>query len=284
MHRATPRDSGFVPDPVSPSEGGWRPGEGESERVRATLAEGCFRFGDGGADPPEGLRHVERLIAMGHMVAGFAHEVRNPLAALKSLVEDLVADTPDDDPRTESLVRADRLVRRIEGLVRSSLQLGAPSAPLRRPHDPAALVDAAVEGLAPRWKRAGGVVTRPEIEPGLPRVLADEDQIVQVLSVLLNNALDAADGVAHVAVRVRRAEASAVGDAVAIDVEDGGPGIAPEVLGRVFDPFFTTKPRGTGLGLSIALRLIRENRGQITIRPRVGGGTIVSVELPAWSP
>ncbi|HEU4538588.1 MAG TPA: ATP-binding protein, partial [Polyangiaceae bacterium] len=182
------------------------------------------------------------------------------------------------------LVRADRLVRRIEGLVRSSLQLGAPSAALRRPHDPADLIEAAVEGLAPRWKRAGGVAMRPAIEPGLPRVLADEDQIVQVLSVLLNNALDAADGAAHVAVRARRAEGSAGGAAVAIDVEDGGPGIAPEVLRRVFDPFFTTKPRGTGLGLSIALRLVRENRGQIHIRPRAGGGTVVSVELPAWTP
>lgn len=227
--------------------------------------------------------HIGRLVAMGQMVAGFAHEVRNPLAALKSLIEDLTLDTPPDDPRAEGLERAGRLVRRMEGLVQSTLRLGAPGDPLRRPHSVEALVNAAIEGLTQRLRSAGGEL-HPLVEPGLPPVLVDEGQIVQALIVLITNALDAAGKVTKVRVRMGRPPMRRDSGIVRIEVEDEGGGMAPEVLSHAFDPFFTTKPGGTGLGLSIALRLVRENKGQLFVRTRPGSGTSVAIELPASAP
>jgi signal transduction histidine kinase len=222
--------------------------------------------------------HIGQLIAMGQMLADFAHEVRNPLAALKSLIDDLALDTPPDDPRAETLERAGRLVRRVEGLVRGTLRLGAPTASLRRPCATAKLVEAAVEVLAQRLLPAGGEL-RPQVEPGLPPALVDEGQIVQALTVVLSNALDAAGGPQGVRVRAGRAPPRE-GGAVRLEIEDDGGGIAPEALGRIFDPFFTTKPGGMGLGLPIALRLVRENGGRLYIRTRPGAGTTVAIELP----
>jgi two-component system NtrC family sensor kinase len=115
------------------------------------------------------------------------------------------------------------------------------------------------------------------LEPGLPRLQADEGQIRQVLVALLMNALDACRASGAVVVETAREE-----DGVRLLVEDDGAGIAPENLDKVFTPFFTTKPagRGTGLGLAVCHGVVTAHGGRITISSEVGRGTRVSVFLP----
>jgi signal transduction histidine kinase len=120
------------------------------------------------------------------------------------------------------------------------------------------------------------VVVAREVEAGLPAVLADRDQVLQVLLNLVRNALDAmpAGGTLRVAARGE-------GGAVAFSVSDTGPGVRPEDQPRVFEPYFTTKEGGTGLGLAIAQRIAEEHGGTLELRSAPGEGATFTLTLPA---
>jgi len=223
----------------------------------------------------EERRRFERLAAMGTMVAGFAHEVRNPIAALRSLAESLAEEMPDGALALPHVTRMLQVLGRMERLVRTSLQFGRPAPPRRAPHDPASILALAVSELAPRTQASGGEL-RLEVDPDLPEVFVDEGQIAQVLIVLLNNAIDATGSARRVTVRVlgprapesqgvRRSSQPPPPPAVRYEVVDDGPGIPPDLVGRIFDPFFTTKPSGTGLGLSIAQQIVSENGARLEL-------------------
>lgn len=234
-----------------------------------------------------------RLAAIGTMVAGFAHEVRNPVAALRSLAESIQEEA---DPKALPHVsRMLQVLERIERLVRTSLQFGRPAAPRRGTHRPWTIVAGALTELLPRTQEHD---LRIETDPDLPDVYVDETQLVQVLVILINNAIDAVGSARRVLVRVVRGRAvmkdgRAMGegngardsqrpgacDVVRFEVHDDGPGIPAEIVTRVFDPFFTTKPSGTGLGLSIAQQIVSENGGGLEVTS-VRGATTFSVAVP----
>jgi signal transduction histidine kinase len=214
------------------------------------------------------------LAAIGTMVAGFAHEVRNPVAALKSLAESLAEDLADMDVAMPHVSRMLEVLDRIERLVRTSLQFGRPASPRRARHRPWTVLAAAVGELAPRTRALQGEI-RLEMEPDLPDVFIDDSQIIQVLIILLDNALDAAGSPRRVGVRVKSGNKK-----VRFEVYDEGPGIPAEILGRIFDPFFTTKSAGTGLGLSIAQHIVTENGGTIEVSSLRGGPTTFAVAVP----
>lgn len=224
------------------------------------------------------LRRVEHLAAMGTMVAGFAHEIRNPVATLRILTETLLADAIPGDPILEYLTRMIRQIQRIERLVNTSLQFGRPVAPRRASRPAAAIAAAALEAVAERAKRAGGGVVEAEIQPNLPPVFADDAQVTQVLVILIENALDAVGCADRVILRARDVPGS---NDVRFEVADEGPGICEALMSRIFDPFFTTKPTGTGLGLSIAQQLVHENGGRIEASSIEGRGTTFAVLLPS---
>lgn len=248
-------------------------------------------------------RRFERLVAMGTMVAGFAHEVRNPVAALRSLAESLAEELSDDELLLSHVTRMLQVLERIERLVRTSLQFGRPTAPRRAPHRPWNILNQAVAQLAPRSGPLAGKL-RVEVEPELPDVYVDDAQLTQVLIILLNNALDAAG--AHGRLVLRAVGTKPTDDAgrgrksvpppppssprgaapcpvVKFEVIDDGPGIPAGILGRIFDPFFTTKPSGTGLGLSIAQQIVNENGGRLEVTSPRGGPTTFSVFAPSDS-
>lgn len=222
------------------------------------------------------LRRVERLAAMGTMVAGFAHEVRNPIATLRILTETLLGDSEPGDPALEYVTRMMQQIERIERLVKTSLQFGRPVAPRRASRPAGVIAAAALDAVAVRSRRSLGGAPRAEVAPDLPPVFADDAQVTQVLVILLENAIDAA-GADRVTLRVR---APAHAAEVRFEVADEGPGIQESLLHRIFDPFFTTKPNGTGLGLSIAQQLIQENRGRIEVSSAEGRGTTFAVLVP----
>jgi signal transduction histidine kinase len=142
---------------------------------------------------------------------------------------------------------------------------------------PTAAADLVRSALSLYPDRQGEVDLEREIEPNLPEVRADRDQIVQVLHNLVKNALDAVGPRGRVRVRAYRD-----GGEVAISVSDDGAGIRPDDLDRIFEPYFTTKGSGgTGLGLAIAQRIAREHGGRIDVDSRPGAGATFTLRLPA---
>lgn len=218
----------------------------------------------------------ERLVAMGTMVAGFAHEVRNPIAAMRSIAEELAEELRDNGMPMPHLDLLLQMVERIERLVRTSLQFGRPAAPRRGLQRPWIIVSAALAELRPRL-RPGLDEIKLEMEPELPDVLVDERQIAQALVVLLQNALDATGTASRVTMRVTRGRPA---DQVRFEVIDDGPGIPTEIIGQIFDPFFTTKTTGTGLGLSIAQQIVNENGSRLEVASAPSSGTMFSIIVP----
>jgi signal transduction histidine kinase len=226
------------------------------------------------------LAHLDRLAALGSLVAEIIHEVRNPLVSIETFLELLPKHR--DDPSFAEGFRAVALgeLRRIERLIEALLAYARPD----RTGDPEpdAACDAsdaafAVARLAGERAAASGVALEMELPTALPPCGIAADALRQVLLNLALNALDVTPngGDVRIAARVR-------GTAVEIDVEDRGPGIPPALRTRVFEPFFSTRTdRPGGLGLSIARRLVEEAGGTLVVGDRSGGGARFRVRLPA---
>jgi signal transduction histidine kinase len=223
----------------------------------------------------------DRLAALGQMAMGFAHEVRNPLAAMTALCEAMAYDVAEGAPQYQYAMRLLALIERMGAIVKGTLRFGRPEEPNFRVHQPARLLDEALELIAPRCAWVGGR-PRARVAPGLAPVRVDGGQIVQVLVALFDNALDAVGRPDRICVSLEPFDDMFWGPALAFDVTDDGPGIEADALSRVFDPFYTTKPRGTGLGLSIAQRLVAENGGRLMVRSEPGVATTFRVALPAF--
>ena len=217
------------------------------------------------------MRRAERLKTLGEMAAGVAHEVKNPLTAIRSSAELLKSRVSGRDAELAGIVvsEVDRLNRVVNDLL-----LYARPAPLRRERTALSLVlDSCTELLAPvaAQKRVALEKSYPDTEP---QVNADPDQMRQVFLNLMLNAIEASPEGGAVRVSV------AAGREVTVAVSDSGPGMPRDQLARAGEPFFTTKSGGTGLGLAIARRIVAEHQGRLAIESSPGKGTTVSVILP----
>ena len=210
-------------------------------------------------------------------LADVTHELRTPLAVLQSGVEaQLDGIHPRDDRHLTSLLEETQLLGRlVEDLHTLALaDAGRLSLHRERTH-PAALVDDAVESLAPIAARAG-VTLAASVPPDLPELDVDPTRVRQVLANLLANALRHAPEGTEVAVRVEPGA-----DGVRFTVTDAGPGFPPEQLATVFDRFTRAgDSRGSGLGLSIARDLVEAHGGTISVGNREGGGAYATFALP----
>lgn len=231
------------------------------------------------------LLRLRGLEALDQMAAGFAHEVRNPLAALKTMAESLVLEFQPGDGRVEFATRIVSSVARIEKLVEHSLRLARPRPWVPRPVAVEDLVQRALSALAPRYAgRAGDVAVVCEASHW--RVSCDVGQVAELLCYLVENAFDAtaADGAA-VSIEVSLQSTLAwAGLWTRIDVKDRGVGISEQNAERLFQPFFTTKAKSLGLSLAIAQRLARDNRGHLVADSEPGVGTVFSLFLPSDHP
>jgi two-component system sensor histidine kinase AtoS len=219
----------------------------------------------------QSLARVQLRNTVESIIAGFAHEVRNPLAAILSLTEVALQESPAPDT---VLVRIPSLVARVESLLQQSLAYSRPKPPNRALHHPSFLLDHAIALLRPRPQAA-----RLELSEGInvPPVMVDLPQGEQVLVNLLENAMDAATSRVQVRVQAGRTAIPSV----CIEVRDDGAGVPPDIASRIFDPFFTTKAQGTGLGLAIARDLTRLNGGDLRFVPSPRGGAIFRMYLPS---
>lgn len=230
----------------------------------------------------------ERLAVSGRLVAEMAHEIRNPVANLRNLLE-IVRRRVDDDPEAREFtdLAIDELLRMHE-LAEQMLDLNRPRDPAVRECDVGVVVHEVVvlasAGLPPSVltlavDQAAGAGPRAAIAP---------DALKQVLLNLVRNAREAVTQQLRAASAPGRITIAVHADAdrVMVDVTDDGPGVPPDVLPRIFDPFFTTKGavHGVGLGLFVAEGLVRTAGGRLTASNVAAGGARFHVELPAAPP
>jgi two-component system, NtrC family, sensor kinase len=220
----------------------------------------------------------EKLVTVGRLAAGVAHEVGNPLAAVLGYADLLLHDEPPDGARREPLERIRKETDRIRGIVADLLDYSRPVQGSLEPVRVADAVEVALSLLRPQ-PRFGDVEVVRAIPEDLPSVAAAQSRLVQVLVNLLLNAADAMGGRGRVRLDARRA-----GEAVELRVADSGPGVAAADRAQIFDPFFTTKEpgQGTGLGLSISRSIIEAYGGTLTLAPSTEAGATFVVRLPIW--
>ena len=225
-------------------------------------------------------KHVnqhDRLVALGKMAAGVAHEVRNPLSSIKGFATLLGEKFSKDSDEHKA---ADLLVNEVERLNRSITELLNYSRPLPlqlKKIDLARLVDESVQ-LMQGDAGALGVDLTVRIDEAIPPVLVDEDRIKQVLLNLYLNAFQAMENGGELNVSVKKHDSE---KGVVVTVVDTGSGIDGDLLKRVTDPYFTTKPDGTGLGLALAYKIVDEHGGSLQFFSTPGEGTAVEMFLPA---
>ena len=227
----------------------------------------------------EQVQHSERLATVGHMAAGVAHEIGNPLTAISSLTQLLQRKTEDEFVQ-EQLKKVRDQIQRINKIVRDLVDFSRPSSLDREEIQINNIIESAV-GLMKHDARCREVTFRLNLSDRLPKVVCVPDHIHQVLVNLLLNAVDAMDEEENPEI-VIETEKIKEPEQIVIKVCDAGTGIKEEHLERVFEPFFTTKEvgTGTGLGLSVSHGIITKMGGTISVESEVGVGTTFIITLP----
>lgn len=220
---------------------------------------------------------MDKMITLGELAMGLAHEVGNPLAGMKAVAQAMQYEEDLSVPVLEALRRMEREIDRLANFLKSFHGFAAPR-PLNL--QTCALAEVLDDVVFWTRKEAGsqGVTVELAVDPAFPLLHADQAALKQVLLNLLINALHASAPGGHV-----RIHAFAHATSVEIRVEDDGSGIDAEVLPQVFDTFFTTKAQGTGLGLAIVRKIVRQHGGDIVVSSEPGVGTCFAVTLPHHS-
>ncbi|MCL4806187.1 MAG: HAMP domain-containing protein [Thermoanaerobaculia bacterium] len=222
------------------------------------------------------MSRVEHLATVGMLAAGAAHEINNPLAGIRTSIERLLRQLPDQGAAERYGAVLRDAVARIERAVRGMLGFARAAEVVPRPMLLPEAVERAFTLAAPRLEEQR-VGLSQDFPADLGPVSADPSQLTQVVLNLVLNACDAIPHGGQIRVTARRD-----GSEVALTVSDSGPGVPPEMTDRIFDPFFTTKPtgKGTGLGLAVSRAAVREMGGELHLLPAGGGGAVFEIRLP----
>ena len=224
------------------------------------------------------IRRSERLAALGEMASAVAHEIKNPLSAIRGAAQALIQ-RPEDEGRAELAAIIGQETNRLDAMVNEFLafsrEMRLDLAPTR------------VDRLVTKTLRLcrlredfKEIEATESAADGIPAILADEEKLHQAMLNLIGNAAEALSGRGAIAVRVARE-----GDWIVVDVSDNGPGVPEEVRARLFEPFFTTKPRGVGLGLAISRKIVEAHGGRLDYRPHdpPASGSVFTMRLPIRS-
>ncbi len=222
------------------------------------------------------LVQSEKLAAVGQLTAGIVHDVKNPLAVIKGLAEELAEETDADEFTRQGLQTIRESASRANTIVTDLLKFARQSSPEMQRRDLRDTLES-VYRLTEYLLRKGKVKLVSELPDHPVMTTYDSQQIEQVIINLVTNAVQAMPDGGELRIRLTKDETKA-----RIDVEDSGIGIPQENLLKIFDPFFTTKPEGegTGLGLSVSYGIVSEHGGSITVESEQGVGTTFHVVLP----
>jgi len=221
------------------------------------------------------VRIKEKLAAVGEMAAHLAHEIRNPLGSISGSAQVLMGEANMSEEQERLLAIITRESKRLSETLNHFLYQARPALPPSGPVDIGRALEEAVTLLRNGPEVRDGQSVEFESDQGPHVCLADPDQIKQVFWNLARNGLEAMPGGGVLQVRL-----SSRGDDLVLSVRDEGRGMGRDEQLRVFEPFHSETPMGTGLGLAIVYRIVREHRGDITIRSAPARGTEVEVRLP----
>ncbi|MBK7579339.1 MAG: HAMP domain-containing protein [Myxococcales bacterium] len=223
----------------------------------------------------EQLRHVERLATVGRLASGVAHELGTPLNVIQGHAR--LIETGQADDIGDSAAAIARQTQRITLIIRQLLDFSRPRSAVKAPADLVALARETAAMLKSSALKAQ-VSLEVESPDGAVSASVDESQILQVLTNLVLNAIQASSCGERIVLRVSRPD-----DARAlVEVVDAGHGMTAEVMDHLFEPFFTTKEvgMGTGLGLAVSYGIVQDHRGKIAAHSVLGQGTTFSLLLP----
>lgn len=220
--------------------------------------------------------HQDQLAALGQLAAGLAHELRNPLTSIKTLVEAARSSGGENPLDDRDLGVIEEEIARLDETLQAFLDYARPPKLTRRRVDLRDVIDRTVQLVGPRAERQF-VNVLADLPAHPVEAILDPEQLRQVLLNLLLNAVDALGGGGRVTISLVTEAPSGL---IRLTVEDDGPGIREDLLGRLFEPFVSTKPSGTGLGLTVCRRIIDSHGGALTAENRPEGGARFTILLP----
>jgi len=218
----------------------------------------------------------EKMVAIGKLAAGVAHEINNPLTGVLTNSSLMLEDLADDHPWREDIQTIVNETLRCRKIVKGLLDFSRQTKPQRTLLDLNQVVEDTLS-LVRNQTVFRNIKLAYDLDPHLPTVLADADQMRQVV---LNIVLNAAEAMVQGGELSVATAPDVATKAVELRISDTGPGIPDEVRARIFEPFFTTKKTGTGLGLAVAYGIIERHHGQIRIDTARGKGTTFTVSVP----
>lgn len=220
------------------------------------------------------LRQSEHLIALGRLATGVAHELRNPIGIIKTLVE-LMKQEYSQMSGIEEFTRAiDEQVERQDMVIRELLDFGRPTKVAIKECSINDLIKG-VLSFSAAMLRKQKVIVHLELDNKIPKILADAESLKQVFVNIIVNAAEAMPGGGNLDIATKQTD-----EIIIISMSDTGEGISGEEMLRIFDPFYTTKEAGTGLGLSISYQNIKLHGGTIEVDSVLNKGTALSIKLP----
>lgn len=231
------------------------------------------------------LRRSDRLGTLGTLAAGLAHEIKNPLGGIKGSAQLLQEELGKEARLTEYTGIIIREAERVNRLIEELLDFANPKRVSLKPTNIHKILDDNILLLSEAIKTKKTTVYR-EFDPSLPSIKGDKERLSQVFLNIIKNSVEAPDKGGWIMVSTRivteyqMVEGERKKGVIVVEVSDSGKGMGQETLDRLFTPFFSTKEKGSGLGLAISHRIIKEHKGNIKVRSRLGEGTTVSVTLP----
>lgn len=222
----------------------------------------------------------EKMVSLGHVATGIAHEIRNPLSGITIFLDaarETFGEIEDSEDIEELLEHALSASDKIESVIKRVLDFSKFSNPMLKSSDINVPIKEAIYLSKATLKKAG-IIFKTDLIPNIPKVYIDTQLIEQVILNLLTNAADALIGVKakkNILIKTLADKKN-----IYIIVADSGPGIAEDLKEKIFDPFFSTKKNGTGIGLSICQRIITDHGGTIRAAPLKLGGTQFRITIP----
>jgi len=234
----------------------------------------------------EEILRMDRLVSLGKLASGIAHELRNPLAGIKTTAQALGEEMTGDDSRREYLHRITKEIDRLNDLLKTFFSFAKPQS-LNLVHCHIKEIINEIIPFLIKEIADKGIHFIETYHPQLPKVKVDKTQMHQVFLNLFLNAIQAMPDGGELRIdanpAIPRSSARSEPNFIKVVVSDSGRGIPPHIVHKIFDPFFTTKPRGIGLGLSITYQIIKKHGGTIKVDSQWEKGTSFVINLPETS-
>jgi len=231
----------------------------------------------------EEMLKMDRLVSLGKLASGIAHEIRNPLAGIKTTAQALGEEMAKDDPKREYLNRITKEIDRLNELLKTFFSFAKPQTLLLVPCHIKEIINAIIPFLIKEIADKG-IQFVESYHPQLPRIRVDKIQMHQAFLNLFLNAIQAMPYGGELKIEanpvILPSPEGSKQNFIKVVVSDSGKGIPPQILPKIFDPFFTTKPKGIGLGLSITYQIIKKHGGTIKVHSQWEKGTSFIINLP----